>query len=212
MSVANRIIVDLMFYLGLPLMIWNIGRGFLGDYMAMFLSALTGIIYTTFKFYTEKKYNITGIIIVFGITLNLLLNVISENALEILFNGIYLNAVFLALYVVSMIIKRPMGNIFYIDYRLMYGEEQTISQDRSRRFSKREYFYYLTGIFAFRETVLLISKYTLVTRLGIDRANQIILINRMLSYVFIAVIAVMVLQIDKEWKKMIQIEGVSIGD
>jgi hypothetical protein len=208
MSVANRIIVDLMFYLGLPLMIWNFGRGFLGDYMAMFLSALTGILYTAFKFYTEKKYNITGIVIVFGITLNLLLNVISENALEILFNGIYLNAVFLALYLVSMMIKKPMGKIFYIDYRRMYGEEQILSQERSRRFTKRKYFYYLTGLFAFRESALLISKYTLITQLGIDGANQILLVNRILSYLFIGVIAVIVLRIDREWKKMIQIERV----
>lgn len=203
MKVRTRILIDLMFYLALPLLIWNTARESLGDYLAMFTSAGTGIAYTAFKFYYEKRYNLTGIIIVFGITLNLLLNVISDSAIEILRNGLILNGSLAALYLISLLIRRPLGHVFYIDYRRMYGEDQQLSAQRAIRFDKRRYFDYLTALFLLREMTLLIVKWRLISRLGIEGANVIILVNRSLSYAYIGLIALMTVAIDKQWKAML---------
>lgn len=206
MNVRRRIIIDLMFYLGLPLLMWNYGRPYVGDYMAMFLSAFSGIAYTAFKFYREKKYNLTGIVVVCGITINLFLNIISNTALEILFNSLYLNGIFLALYLISMGVRRPMGQIYYIDYRRMYGEDQTQSAVRAKKFDKSNYFYLLTSVFAIRELTLLIVKSYLLNNVGIEGATLIILINRVISYSFVAFIAITTILIDKNWKKMLKKE------
>ncbi len=206
MSVRMRIIIDLMFYLGLPLLIWNFGRGILGAYQAMFMSAFIGIGYTAFKFFHEKKYNVTGIVIVFGISIYLFLNIISDSAIGILYNSLFLNGILCGLYLFSVLIRKPLGKHFYIDYRRMYGEDQRVSVLRAKEFEQRIYFDYLTMLLVVRELVLLVTKWVLLGRMGIDGASFIILVNRVLSYTFIGLIAMMTMQINQKWGVMIDKE------
>ncbi|OPL08094.1 MAG: hypothetical protein AVO33_02045 [delta proteobacterium ML8_F1] len=200
MSVKKQIVIDLMFYLGLPLAIWNLGRGFTGDYLAMFLSALTAILYTAYKFFFEKKYNVTGLVIVFGILLNLYLNLISETAIDILYNGVYLNMAFILLYGVSMVLRRPLGRVFYLDYRKMYGEAREESLEKLKGFSGSRLFDALTLIFIVRELALWGIRALLLQRYGVEGANEVLVYSRIVSYLFIAMIGGMVVYIDKRWQ------------
>jgi hypothetical protein len=202
MSVKKQILVDLMFYLGLPLVIWNFGRGFTGDYLAMFLSALTAIGYTAYKFFFEKKYNVTGLVILFGILLNLYLNLISETAVEILYNGVYLNMAFMVLYGGSLLVRRPLGRIFYLDYRKMYGEARDRSLEKLGRFSLGRLFDGLTLVFILREAALWGVRALLLERYGVEGANEVLVYSRLVSYGFIALIGGMVVYIDRQWQML----------
>jgi hypothetical protein len=195
-----------MFYLGLPLLIWNFGRGILGAYQAMFMSAFIGIAYTAFKFFHEKKYNITGIVIILGISIYLFLTIISDSAIGILYNSLILNGILSGLYIFSILIRRPLGKYFYIDYRRMFGEDQKISALRAKQFEERIYFDYLTILLAVRELMILVIKWVLLNRLGIEGASIVILVNRILSYTFIGLIAMLTIEINQRWYVMIDHE------
>lgn len=200
MSVRGRIVIDLIFYLGLPLLIWNFGRNWVGDYLAMFSSAGCGIGYTAWRFSRDRRYNATGLIIVGGITLNLFLNIISDSALGILYNSLILNGTLVTLYSVSLIVRRPLGRVFYIDYRRMHGEDPHASAAKAALMEKRIYFDYLTALFVIREGTMLSVKWLMLRNLGVEGAGVVILVNRLVSYTFIGMIALMIFAIDRQWK------------
>ena len=57
------VILDLIFYVVLPFVIWTFGRESLGDYWALLLSTVPGFIYTITNFVRDRQFNITGIFI-----------------------------------------------------------------------------------------------------------------------------------------------------
>ncbi|MGE7952042.1 hypothetical protein [Lysinibacillus xylanilyticus] len=60
---SNKILIlfELIFYAVLPYVIWNLGREPLGDYTAMLISTIPGIVYTIYRFILDKQFNITGL-------------------------------------------------------------------------------------------------------------------------------------------------------
>ncbi|MGP4060733.1 hypothetical protein [Halobacillus sp. H74] len=53
---SNRfVLLDLICYVVFPLAVWNITRDYIGDYYAMLLSSIPGIIYAIYRFKALKK-------------------------------------------------------------------------------------------------------------------------------------------------------------
>ncbi|MEQ6356007.1 VC0807 family protein [Lysinibacillus sp. M3] len=78
-----------MFYAGLPYVIWNFGREPLGDYTAMLISTIPGIVYTIYRFILDKQFNITGLLILCSLALGTTVDLLSGSAEQMIWNGVY---------------------------------------------------------------------------------------------------------------------------
>lgn len=85
------ILFDLLFYAALPYVIWKFGREPLGDYIAMLISTVPGVVYTIYRFILDKQFNITGVFILVSLAVSTTVNILSGSAEQMIWNGIYLS-------------------------------------------------------------------------------------------------------------------------
>ncbi|MGE7912884.1 VC0807 family protein [Lysinibacillus xylanilyticus] len=107
---SNKILIlfELIFYAALPYVIWNLGREPLGDYTAMLISTIPGIVYTIYRFILDKQFNITGLLILSSLALGTTVDLLSGSAEQMIWNGVYLSLFYTFLYIVTLMIKRPV--------------------------------------------------------------------------------------------------------
>ncbi len=178
----KRTLRDLIFYLGIPLLIWNTCRPLLGDYGAMLLSTLPGIIYTLYVFFKEKQYSITGLFILASMVIGGILNLDSRTAYQMLWNNVYLNIGYVSFWCLSMLAKRPMAMYFFIDYAYLQGVPKDHSRALYRQMPFFKYFMFLTMFLAFRDLSDIFLRITLIHLYGVEGFNKISLITQIWGY------------------------------
>src|SRR5699024_4546533 len=107
---------DIIFYMALPFIIWNYGKGFLGDYLAMLLSTVPGFIYTIYRFWKEKQFNIAGLFIISSLLLSTVVDLASGSAENMIWYGIYLGLFFTFIHMITLIIKSHRVLDFAVDF------------------------------------------------------------------------------------------------
>ena len=107
--------LDVIFYLAIPLGIWHFGKDMLGDYAAMLLSTVPGLLYTIYRFFLEKQFNITGLFIIITLALSTSVNLIAGSAERMLVYSIYCDFAMGLFYLFTVIIKKPIVLYFFID-------------------------------------------------------------------------------------------------
>jgi hypothetical protein len=167
-----------LIYLGVPLLIWNTCRSFLGDYLAMLLSTIPGIIYTLFTFFKEKQYSITGLFILSTMVISGLLDVFSRSAHQMLWNMVYMNIGLVLFWCFTIIIKKPMAMLFFIDYSYLNGVPK--SESRSLYIQKPffRYFIFLTLFMTFRDLADIFLRVFLIHLYDVDGFNKIKVITQ----------------------------------
>ncbi|WP_374056177.1 hypothetical protein [Rossellomorea sp. FM04394] len=80
----NFVLLDLLMYVALPLFVWNIMRDYIGDYYAMLLFSVPGIIYTVYRFIEMKKVNTFGLFILVTLIVGTLIDVLAGSSLQLL--------------------------------------------------------------------------------------------------------------------------------
>jgi len=99
-------VLDLIFYMILPLLLWNYGREPFGDYYAMLLSTVPGFIYTVYRFLRERQLNISGLLIILSLFLSTIINLLSGSAENMLWNQVYFGYVYAALFLLSILFRK----------------------------------------------------------------------------------------------------------
>jgi hypothetical protein len=197
----SKVISDVLFYFFVPIVIWRYGRVYIGEYLAMFFSAFSTIAYSIYKFKRDKQYNFTGLFVVSFILLNLFMNLTTDSALRILYNTFYLNIARLVIFIISIIISKPLAKVFYLDYRTMYGEEK----DNVKRFINNQkfklFFIFITVIFTLREAATAAVRYYFLESYGVLATERIIFYSRIVTYIFAIMIGIGVYYIDKQYYK-----------
>lgn len=174
----KRTLLELIIYIVIPLLIWNTCRPFLGDYFAMLLSTLPGIIYTIFTFFKEKQYSITGLFILATMIIGGILDVYSKTAHQMLWNMVYMNIGLVVFWCFTMVIKKPMAMFFFIDYAYLQGipRDHTRSLYSSKQFFK--YFMLLTGFLAVRDLSDIFLRISLILLYDVEGFNKIKIITQ----------------------------------
>ena len=174
----KRTLQDLIMYLGIPLLIWNTCRPWLGDYFSMLLSTLPGILYTLYTFFKEKQYSITGLFILATMIIGGILDVYSKTAYQMLWNMVYLNIGLVIFWCFTMIIKKPMGMIFFIDYASLHGVPKDHTRLLYRQMPYFKYFMLLTGFLAMRDLSDIFLRIFLIQLYDVEGFNKIKLITQ----------------------------------
>lgn len=122
------VLLDLIVYAAIPYVIWNYGKEPLGEYLAMLLSTAPGFIYTIYRFFKEKSFNIAGVFIIVSLFIGTLVDLLSGSADKMLWNQIYLSYGFALVYLLSVIIKKPLLLYFAVDWNYLQGNPRKTSK------------------------------------------------------------------------------------
>jgi len=169
----KRTLLDLIIYLGLPLLIWNTCRSMLGDYFAMLLSTVPGFLYTIFTFIKEKQYSITGLFILATMIIGSTMDIYSRTAHQMLWNYVYLNIGLVTFWCLTMLTGRPMAMYFFIDYAFLHGVPKDHTRIVYRQMPYFRYFMLLTGFLAFRDFSNVFLRIFLIHHYDVEGFNKI---------------------------------------
>lgn len=131
------ILLDIICYIVLPYFIWNYGRELLGDYYAMLLSTIPGFLYTIYRFAKERQFNIAGLSILLALFLGTLVNLLSGDAESMLWNQVYLGLAYGMIFLISILIKKPLAMHFAIGFVYLQGFQTRQSQ---HVYKKRDFY------------------------------------------------------------------------
>jgi len=179
----NIIVLDLIFYVGLPLFVWHVLREHVGDYYAMLLTSVPGIFYTLYRFKEMKKINVTGIFILASLVIGTVVDLLSGSALQLLWNNVYYSAVVGVFFLLTMVFKNPLALYFAVDIAELQGYDREFS--KKLYFQKRLFviFQVLTFIFALRSGVFAGVNSWLIQQYGVEAFDNGILIKQVLGWV-----------------------------
>lgn len=179
----NIIVLDLIFYVGLPLFVWHVLREHVGDYYSMLLTSVPGIFYTLYRFKEMKKINVTGIFILASLVIGTVVDLLSGSALQLLWNNVYYSAVVGVFFLLTMVFKKPLALYFAIDIAELQGQDREFS--KKLYFQKRLFviFQVLTFIFALRSGVFAGVNSWLIQQYGVEAFDNGILIKQVLGWV-----------------------------
>src|SRR5699024_950800 len=88
------ILLDLIFYLVFPYVIWKFGKDSLGDYLSMLLSTILEFVYIIYRIILEKQFNIAGLFIIGLLALSTTVDLLSGSAERMLWNSVYVGLFF----------------------------------------------------------------------------------------------------------------------
>lgn len=180
----NVIILDLVFYVGLPLLFWNVFREVIGDYYAMLASSVPAIIYSLYRFYEFKKINITGLYIITTLVIGTLIDVLAGSALQLLWNNVFYNMAIGTFFLGTFLFKRPMALYFGLDFAELQGHDRTFCKHLFNQKKILIIFQLVTLLFAFRSGVFAAIKAWLIVEYGIEAFDKGILVRQVIGWVF----------------------------
>lgn len=182
-------LLDIIFYMAIPFLIWNYGKDFLGDYVAMLLSTIPGFIYTIYRFIKEKQFNIVGLFIIGSLILNTSVDLLSGSAENMIWNGIYLGLGYTVLHTVSMLIQRPLSLYFAVDFvALQQGYPKVQSKALFYRRGIFKWFQLIQLIFVIRGLMMAGVKVWLLHAYGVDGYGSMLLYRQIIGWTFSALI------------------------
>ncbi|MBU5467331.1 hypothetical protein KQI49_10905 [Virgibacillus sp. MSJ-26] len=180
---------DIIFYMALPFIIWNYGKGFLGDYLAMLLSTVPGFIYTIYRFWKEKQFNIAGLFIISSLLLSTVVDLASGSAENMIWNGIYLGLFFTFIHMITLIIKRPLALYFAVDFvYLQQGHPREQSKKLFYQPGIFKWYQLIQSIFVIRGLFMAGLKTWLLQKYGVDGYGGMILYRQVAGWTFGALI------------------------
>lgn len=134
----HTILFDIICYAVIPFFIWNYGRGILGDYYALLLSTVPGLIYTLYRFITERQLNLTGLFIISSLAISTTVNLLSSTAEDMLWNQVYVGIAFAMIFLLSIVIKKPLALYFAVDFVFLKLEQRVYNLSINERVFKWE--------------------------------------------------------------------------
>ncbi|WOV87521.1 VC0807 family protein [Sporosarcina oncorhynchi] len=178
------ILFDLIFYMALPFLLWNYGREPFGDYYAMLLSTIPGLVYTIYRFYRERQFNISGLFIIFSLFLSTTVNVLSGDAERLLWNQVYLGYGYAVIYGLSVLFRKPFALFFAVDFMYLQGYPR---KNSTMLFSSKGIFVWyqlLTILICIRGIFQSSLKAWLLNKYGVDGYGQMLVYMQISGWIF----------------------------
>ncbi len=163
----------------------------------MLLSSGPGIVYSFYRFWSIKKANVFGIIIITNLILQTFIKVSAGSALQILWNEVIYTFAFAGFFLATMIFRRPITLFFALDFAELQGYDRQFS--KKLFFQKKLFaiFQFTTLLLAFRETVLAFLKIWLIHKYGVDAFDKALILRNTFSWAVIGVIILAFIQVGK---------------
>ncbi|MEK5520831.1 VC0807 family protein [Heyndrickxia sp. FSL W8-0423] len=180
---SKRIVIwDIICYLIFPIVIWNYGKNHIGEYYAMLVSTLPGILYSIVRFILLKRVNLFGIFMVLNLLIGTLVDVLAGSAIQMLWNDVFYSYILALIFIVTIVVNKPLFLFFSLDLVEMQGHNRT--KMKSLFYQKKILFIYklITFGFAFREILLSSLKIALILKYGVNSFDKSIILRQILSW------------------------------
>jgi hypothetical protein len=186
----NIVLLDLICFVIFPLVVWNVGKDYIGAYYAMLFSSVPGIIYSLYRFYELKRINITGLFIIGNLIIGTLIDVLAGSALQMLWNNVFYDYALATFFLLTIIIKQPMALYFGLDFVELQGQDRTFS--KKLFFQKKIFviFQLITLGFALRNSILAVIKTWLIIEYGTDAFTKGLLFRQAFSWMMAGITVV----------------------
>ena len=194
----KKILLDVIFYLAIPLLAWNVFRELWGDYYTILFGMVPGLVYTIVSFIVHKEWNVTGVFFLSLITLNFAMNLFSHTAEQELWNAIWVGYISIVFYLLTILIRRPIGMFFFIDYAYAKGVPRESSKALYRSSGNFHYFVKFTLFLILREVVVIVVKTMMINTMGVEGFNAIQITTSVINYIFTALTVLFVIYILKK--------------
>ncbi|OCA91855.1 VC0807 family protein [Pseudobacillus wudalianchiensis] len=191
------VLFDLICYVAIPLLIWNFGRDLLGDYYAMLISSVPGILYSIYRFILIKTVNLFGIFMLGNLIVGTLIDVLAGSAMQLLWNNVFYSYTIALLFIISVLVNRPLFLFFAIDFTELQGSGR---HEMKKSFYQKKVlraFKWITLLFAFRDVLLASVKIWLIKEYGVDAFDKGIVLRQVLSWGITAVSVIGFIYISK---------------
>ena len=178
------LLVDIIFYLVIPLVLWEFGRPMIGDYLCMVLSSIPGVIYGTLRFISSGFLNFSSIYLILNMAAGTLTDLFSKTASHLLWNNIYYSIILTMIFLGSSLIKRPLFLYFSLDLLTSQGNDRKLTKEL---FFQREILTLLnrvTLIFGLGELLYSLIMAKLVKLYGVEAFETGILMEQALNLLF----------------------------
>lgn len=198
----NKIVIlDLICFVLFPLVIWNYSRNYIGDYYAMLISSIPGLLYSIYRFVLIKKVHIFGIYMIANLAIGTIIDVISASAIQMLWNHVifsYISAVF---FIVTVAFHKPIVLFFSLDFVEMQGYDRKIMKEKF--YQKRILFIFMvvTLGFAFKDILLASIKVGLILEYGVEAFDKGIIIRKIMNWGISAILFLGIIHISKLLKE-----------
>ncbi|WP_328515418.1 VC0807 family protein [Halobacillus yeomjeoni] len=176
------VMLDLVCYVIFPLAVWHLTREPIGDYYAMLLSSVPGIIYTVYRFMALKKVNVFGIYILTTLVIGTLLDVLAGSALQLLWNSVIFAYVLAGVFLVSILIRRPISLYFALDFTELQGYNRPFTKRLFYKKKKLTIFNWITVAFAVQDVLLASIKAWLIIEYGVEAFDKGIILRQVLNW------------------------------
>nr|WP_302466781.1 VC0807 family protein [Heyndrickxia camelliae] len=175
------LIFDVFLFFLFPLVCWETCRGLVGDYPAMILTTIPGIIYSLYRFKNNQKLTFTGLFVILNLIVGLLLDLLSGSALQLLWNNIFYSLTLLFIYLISLIFKRPLYLYFALDLMTLKGYDRKITKELF--FEKKIYklFKLTTIIYCINELIYTFCLIQWILKYGVEAYRLDIILDNILN-------------------------------
>ena len=122
-----------------------------------------------------------------SLMINTILDLISDSAEWMLWNGIYFNFGMIAFLLFTIIIKKPIVLYFLVDAAYIQGtpREESLKKYKSKEVFK--YFQWLTAFLILRDVLESVVKIWLIHKYGVDGYDKILIAMRTFGWIMSAV-------------------------
>ncbi|SFC64625.1 hypothetical protein SAMN05443252_10552 [Bacillus sp. OV322] len=178
------ILLDIIFYAAIPLIVWNAGRGYLGDYNTILASSIPGILYSAFRFYEVKKINFTGIFILASLIIGTASDFLAGSALQLLWNNVFYSIAVALFFLLTIFSNKPAALLLSLDLAEMQGNDRASMNDLFWQKKVLNVFKLITMLFAARELVLSFVMLLLIKKYGVEAFDHGIIYKQAITWSF----------------------------
>lgn len=179
---GKAVLFDLLFYIGIPLIMWHTLRESLGDYATMLLASVPAILYGLYSFIKQRRVNFSGLFILVTLIVGTLIDILSGSAIQMLWNNVYYGAFIGFFYIASMLLKRPIAYYFALDGAELMGYERSIVKDYFSIKRNVIVFHFITFCYGLRSLIVAGVNVHLIGKYGVEAFDQGIIFKQILSW------------------------------
>ncbi len=175
-------VLDIVFYVVFPLIVWHGGRDLIGDYYAMLVSSVPGILYSIYRFYEIRKLNVFGLFMLGNLVVGTLLDVLAGSAMQLLWNNVFYGYALAALFIGTAVLKKPIALYFGLDLMELQGFDKSKLKPL---FNKKKIFMIFTLItvaFALRDVIQATFKIWLIQEYGVEAFDKGLIARQVISW------------------------------
>lgn len=178
------IVLDIIFYAALPYVIWKYGQEPLGDYAAMLISTIPGFIYTIYRFFAEREFNIGGLFVIGSLLIGTTVDLLSGSAEQMLWNGVYLGLFYVGIHLVALLFMCPLALYFAVDFAYLNGYARKDSKILYYQKGIFKWFQLIQVIFIVRGLFMAGLKVYLLQKYGVNGYDEMLIYRQIAGWFF----------------------------